>query len=88
MGRANCVVSTKMGGGHIQGSEVHRTHRPKDSHVAREVRSPEEFRPDDCSTCEEGTLMEKRLGGLHGHLTKGLVPGLLYRRRTGVMFVS
>ncbi|GFQ95299.1 hypothetical protein TNCT_644811 [Trichonephila clavata] len=46
------------------------------------------FRPDDCSTCEEGTLMEKRLGGLHGHLTKGLVPGLLYRRRTGVMFVS
>ncbi|GFQ83164.1 hypothetical protein TNCT_663391 [Trichonephila clavata] len=38
-----------------------------------------EFRPDDCSTCEGGTLMEKRLGGLHGHLTKGLVPGLLRR---------
>ncbi|GFR20593.1 hypothetical protein TNCT_18901, partial [Trichonephila clavata] len=39
----------------------------------------ERFRPDDCSTCEGGTLMEKRLGGLHGHLTKGLVPGLLRR---------
>ncbi|GFR09118.1 hypothetical protein TNCT_233092 [Trichonephila clavata] len=39
----------------------------------------ERFRPDDCSTCEGGTLMEKRLGGLHGHLTKGLVPRLLRR---------
>ncbi|GFQ84192.1 hypothetical protein TNCT_634431 [Trichonephila clavata] len=42
-------------------------------------RSTPSFRPDDCSTREGGTLMGKWLGGLHGHLAKGLVLGLLRR---------
>ncbi|GFQ67698.1 hypothetical protein TNCT_224361 [Trichonephila clavata] len=73
MGRANCVVSPKMG------RVTYRAVRFTERTVLKIHMWPVRFRPDDCSTCEGRTLMEKRLGGLHGHLTKGPVPGLLRR---------